>query len=243
MNFALALAFAVLFFNLPYCAFLVGEGRVGEKIPILCEGQEHVFVAFPNRSTAKLSLDIYFQTYLVPESAGPHSIQCGNETRVVKVMAREGEMRLPPLERPAFDLPLLAAALFASTLAIFIFLLGRASKETVFLKSVKGKIATIVLRPAEHMKNVKIEDPVCEGFGGKPLAFSFPSLPAHTSWKYEYEIDVGLPPAPAKLNAKCCGKEIFLESKLYIEGKEVVPKKKEASLPKAKQKRKLQRAA
>jgi len=218
------LLLAALCIGLACPAFIVGQGKVGESIPILCENQEYAFVSSPSGSSEKIQLDSDFQSSFVPRSAGPYTVQCGNETATLIVPPPEKEAALQGESAGQPDWLAFAAAAFA-LLAFSAACLLAARKlfggRVLFEKSVEGKSARLVLRSDFELENVEISDPVFMGFAGAPLRFSIPLLSAGAEWSWEYEIGIADSERalPAELSANDGKRKILLLSRLFIGGK------------------------
>ena len=77
---------ACLLLSLPASAlFLAGQTEPGGAISVLCEGQSHVFLSLPSGELRTLPLDSDFQAEFLPQDGGPHTFQCGNETKTIPV--------------------------------------------------------------------------------------------------------------------------------------------------------------
>lgn len=214
------LAVAVLF-SISNAAFFVGEGHVGEKIPILCENQESVFVSSPDGAQARHQLDSDFQSSFVPEAAGPYAVQCGNETRVVSVLPAQsagaaGSGEGATQQGGYLVLYVVVVLLLFAAAAAALIAKKMLFERTLFAKSVEGGTARLHLRAGRRMEGVSIEDPVSMGFCGEPLQLYIPVLPAGAEWTYEYEIENPGRTLPASLQAKMGGHRISLLSELWI---------------------------
>ncbi len=233
MRMAIAV-FVLLLFLLPiaYPEFLVGEGRVGGKIPILCENQESVYVSSPDGAQVRHQLDSDFQSSFVPEADGPYAVQCGNETKVVTALPAPGAddagagraSQGDSLVLYAVVVLLLAAAAAAAMIAKKIIF-----ERTLFAKSVEGNLARLHLRAGRRMEDVSIEDQVAMGFSGEALHLSIPLMMAGSEWSYEYEIENPDRALPASLQAKMGGGGISLLSELWIGRKNTAGNPKKAS--------------
>lgn len=217
--FLLVFVFAAI--ALANAEFLAGNGTVGGKISILCEGEKEVFVSQPDGGVARLSLDGDSQAEFSPKMAGPHAVQCGRETAVAYAVQDGGETGTLSYGADAFAtlslLILLAGFFIATFLAAKFFFFDRAE----FLKNVGNGKVRITLRTAKKMENLVVDDPVCIGYGGEGRRFAVGTLPAGKTWCCEYEIE-GWEPAralPASLSATQQGREISLLTGLFIEGK------------------------
>ncbi len=220
----LAVAFFILLAaSLAHPAFLVGEGRVGEKIPVLCERQEYFYVSAPAGAAVRKPLDSDFQSSFTPEVAGPHTVQCGNETKVVGVApaAVAGKAREEQGIVPSDSLVLAGVAALLLFFAAFSALLAKQMifGRTIFVKHVEGGRARLHVRAGKKMGRVEISDPVSMGYPGEALRFSIPLLLPGAEWSYEYEIDAQERALPAGLEADFGGKKISILSVLYIERK------------------------
>ncbi|MCX6772544.1 MAG: hypothetical protein NTV88_02120 [Candidatus Micrarchaeota archaeon] len=221
--------------------FLVGQGAVGDKIPILCEQQERVFVSSPNGQLQALSLDNNFQAEFAPTEAGPHTIQCGKETKVVSVVATQ--QHPPEAMRTTGDANVLILAVLSfSALALLAAVaVGRKFfTQTIFSKTVQAGRAHLYLKAGKKMAQIRIEDPVSFAHKGQVMKFSIPSLSAGKDWSWEYDIDAPEGALPASLVATEGGKKVSMLSRLLIEGMESEEGKKDstgaAKLPKIKRK-------
>jgi hypothetical protein len=216
------LVFALAAISLANAEFLVGNGTVGGKLSILCEGQQHVFVSQPDGEVAKLALDGYSQAEFSPKMAGPYAVQCGKETQVAYVSQEGDEADAMSAGGDIFatlSLLVLLAGFFAATLLAAKFLFF---DRTEFLKSVEGGVVKVEIRTAKKMENLVVEDPVCISYAGEEKRFEIGTLAAGRSWKCEYEIEgwEEEKALPANLSATSQGKKISLLSGLFIEGKE-----------------------
>ncbi|VVB99904.1 Uncharacterised protein [uncultured archaeon] len=235
------IAFFLLFVTLANPLFLVGSGNVGESIPVLCEGQESVFVSAPGGSAVQHSLDTSFQAEFTPEGAGPYTVQCGNETKTIFVKAEgNGADAAEKMEAGNSFLFLAGAATIVLFFAIGAYLLARKfiSGRTEFSKIVQGNSAVLHLRCGKKWSKIKISDPVSMGCG-RPLELEVGTLASGKEWKFEYEIDEPEKALPASLLAECKGEKIMLLSSLRIEGKNAAPHTREGRLQ---AKRKLPKA-
>lgn len=217
---------AVFFFFLlaapVHAVFLVGEGNSGEAVSVLCEQQEKIFVSSPDGSVRQLDLDSSYQAEFVPREPGPHTVQCGRETKTVEVAsAQQGSDAMMEEERKDALAVLAASALFLAVLLSAALLLAKDHfSRTVFSKAVGGGRARLFLQPAKRLERIEIEDPVSFSYGRQPLRFSIPSLDAGREWSWEYDIKHPEKALPATLEALQNGKGIAMLSKLSIEGEE-----------------------
>ena len=227
-----------------YSLFLVGQGKVGDSIPILCEQQEKVFVSSPDGSTQTLGLDMNFQADFTPQQDGPYTVQCGRSTKTVQM---EPAAQYPAAtEQPAPNAALILGAsviLAALLLSAVLFAARIIFSQTIFEKSVQGNRAKLRLLTGKKLEKIEIEDPVSFSYSGKMMRFSIPSLSAGREWSWEYDISLPEKALPASLVALERGKKISLLSRLLIEGKEGgVPKASGTGAASPKLKRALPKA-
>ena len=201
--------------------FLVGSGKAGQAVPILCEGQAAAFVSMPEGRTERLQLDSSFQAEFTPALGGPYAVQCGNETKIVSV---EQSAQAADIEQGAGDA---ASAFLLASILLFIALMAIASfymartylyGATRFCKRVEGNTARLSLVAGPAMERVEISDPVCIGRRGKELRFSIPALPAGCEWRHEYCIASPERALPAGLAAIVSGKKVSMLSEISIVG-------------------------
>ena len=178
---------------------------------MLCEGQSHVFLSLPSGELRTLPLDSDFQAEFLPQDGGPHTFQCGNETKTIPV---------PPHARADSGAYSNGENLFivAGMAAAFIAALFSAAKFfirpcTSFSKSESNGRMKLCLRAGENLQDVRITDPQ-GGEGGLPLELSIPYLPAGKEWVWERECSPGEPQLPARLSAKYPKGEISLISQV-----------------------------
>lgn len=231
--------------SLANAAFLVSEGNVGEKISILCENQESVYVSPPSGAQVRYDLDSDFQAFFVPDAPGPYAVQCGNETKIITVLAAAsadgaGEGAAQQRDYLVLYAVVVLFAVFAAAAALIAKVM--IFERTLFAKSVENGMARLHLRAGKRMEDVSIDDPVSMGFAGKAVQLSIPLLLAGAEWSYEYEIGQPERALPASLKARMNGQEISILSELYIgrEKKEVTNKTAEGSFA---AKRKLPKAS
>ncbi|MCX8175449.1 MAG: hypothetical protein N3E51_04560 [Candidatus Micrarchaeota archaeon] len=235
---ALALSLLLLAAS-AYALFLVGKAQVGKETPVLCEGQDEIFVSSP-AGTERIPLDGADQASFVPQVSAPYTVQCGNET--VVVLASEAEEKSWQETAGGKDWLLAGALLF-----LFVFLLALAAAiywkllvcRFVFQKRVGMGRATLALRCPERMESVVISDPVAFGFLGRPIRIEMPRLDACKTWEFSYETAACPKRAlPARLEARLGnGKKFSALSEIFIE-EEGVGERRASRLPK----RKLARA-
>jgi len=197
----------LLFLLVPaHALFLAGQSEQGGAVFVLCEGQRFAFLSPPSGELRALPLDSDSQASFAPASSGPHTIQCGNETKTISVSlpASAGQGAYPGGD--SFFLAAGAAAVFlaALLLAARIFL----KPCTTFTKSASGNRVSLSLRAGRDLRGIRISDPQ-GGEGGSPIALSIPHLPAGASWGWEYEMDSGGPLIAARMEAKCADGAIF----------------------------------
>ncbi len=225
-----------------HAAFLAGEGKIGQPVAVLCEGQGEIYVSQPDGKQQKLLLDGNSQAKFIPGLPGPYAVQCGNETLVVQVAqvpaanaqylaVEQGEPLLLAGLAVLLVLFLLAAALLAWKLVCC---------GTEFSKEVENCRAGLHLRAGGRLEKIAIADPVAIGFPGKEMRFEIPALGAGKEWRFEYEIADGETALPASLSAREGGKTISLLSTLFIAGN--IQAQKEEAGGKSKEKKMLPKA-
>ncbi len=217
-----AFALALLLFACASSAlFLVGSGKVGERVPILCEGQSAAFVSMPDGNTVPLQLDGSSQAEFTPMVPGPYAVQCGNGTKILNV---EQPAQAAKMEQGAGGAAsaFLLAAIFAliALMAIASFYIARAylSGATRFCKEVEGGTARLSIVAGKRMEGVEISDPVCIGRRREELRFSIPALAAGCEWRHDYEIASPERALPASLTAFVSGKKVSMLSEIFIGG-------------------------
>jgi hypothetical protein len=213
-KFQIFAAVLLLALSAPHALFLVGEGKVGQRTSVLCEGQENAFVSSPDGQTLVLPLDASFQASFSPQYAGPHSVQCGKEAKVVLVAGGVAEIQQ---ETAKSDWLILALVL------IFVCLLAVCAAFIVrefilfpkgFAKKVDGGKVELFIRSPQKLEHAVVDDPGL----GKPLEIG--TLQAGREWKWSYESAEGERHLPAELVAMAGGKKIRMLSELQLEGKE-----------------------
>ena len=189
--------------------FLTGQAEQGSVVSILCEGQSSVFLSLPTGELRELPLDSDFQAEFLPASSGPHTVQCGNETRTISVL-------LPAHADPGAYSSGENLALAAGAAIIFLAALCLAARLflkpcTIFSKSGCNGRVRLYLHAGEDLQGIKIFDPQ-GGEGGQPLELSIPHLPSGAEWIWEYDANPGWPLLSARLSAKGAKGEISLLS-------------------------------
>lgn len=220
MRFAFAVA---LFLLLPAAnaGFLVGNGTVGQKIFVLCEGNPEIFVSQPSGVTERMALGSDFQAFFVPGAQGPHAVQCGKETKTAYAFASAEteleESRGGDLLATLSLAVALGGFLLATLLAAKFLILDRSD----FRKIVGGGKVKLQLRMARRVGNAVVHDPVCAGFAGKEMVLNIGRLPAGKAWEFEYEADgwEERHALPASLSFEEKGRKMQMLSELFIEGK------------------------
>lgn len=224
------LAVAILL-SISNAAFFVGEGYVGDKIPILCENQDSVYVSSPDGTQARHQLDSDSQSSFVPGASGPYAVQCGNETKVATALpapVADGAGAIKVSEGDSLVLYAVVVVLLMAAAAAAMIAKKMIFERTLFAKSVEGNLARLHLRAGRKMESVSIDDPVSMGFSGQALHLSIPLMTAGAEWSYEYEIENPDRTLPASLQAKMGGGQISLLSELWIGKKNVGGNLKEA---------------
>ena len=228
------LAFCLLL-SLPANAlFLAGQAEQEGAISVLCEGQSSVFLSLPTGELHALPLDPDFQARFFPASSGPHTFQCGNETKTIIVSMRQ---RADSGAYSSGENLFLAAGAAIAFLAALL-LAAKASLKpcTAFSKSVSGGRVKLFLRAGEELRGIRIIDPQ-GGEGGKPLQLFIPRLPAGAAWDWEYDENPGEQLLAARLSAKSAKGGISLVSGAGGGGMQTAADMEKAG------KRKLKRAA
>ena len=217
----LAALLLALFAPCAFPAFLVGWGEEGGNISILCEGQQAVFVSSPGGGAERLALDGNFEAVFVPRESGPHTVQCGKETRAVNAAVRQEETVYADEEGSGLVFQLAFLALVFLFSAGFTYFLSKklVLSQPVFTKSVRGNCARIFLQAGGRMDRIEIDDPVSMGFAGGSARHEIPVLAEGARFEYEYEIEKPERALPASLEAICNGKRIRLLSDIRIDGK------------------------
>jgi len=206
---ALICVFLLLAFSPANALFLAGQTEQGGEISILCEGERQVFLSSPSGELRAISLDSDFQAKFSPQSFGPHTFQCGNETKTVAVL-------LPPQTDSEAYSSGENFFIVAGAAIVFLTMLLIAAKfflkpHTIFSKSVGNGRVRLFLRAGEDLQMIKISDPQ-GGEDGAPINLFIPHLPALASWNWEYECNNGEPLPAARLSAKCANGAISILS-------------------------------
>lgn len=208
--------------------FLAGQPQPGGEVSVLCEGQRQAFVSSPSGGSRALLLDPSGQASFYPEEGGPHTIQCGSQTRTITVALAPQTDSLPAGSEGGFFLPVLAIAIIIAAAALAALTHFR-KRKTEFSKQERDGRVELRVFAAEELRGIAISDPD----SGQELRI--PRLAAGAGWGWEYErAEDGLPLAPARLSAKTANGEIHL-----LSGKSASVKEKQGatrekrSLPKS----------
>ena len=222
------LLICLLLLAAPACAlFLAGSAQPGGEVSILCEGQRQAFVSSPSGGSRALLLDSGGQASFYPDEAGPHTIQCGNQTKTISVSLAAQPSSLPAGSEGSFFLPVLALAIIIAAAALAA--LSRFTRRrTEFSKQERDGRVELRVFAAEELRSIRISDPDAEH------ELRIPRLAAGAGWGWEYERAAdGMLLAPAHLSAKTAKGEIHLLSGRSAGVKEKRKVREKRQLPKS----------
>jgi hypothetical protein len=200
--------------------FLAAQGEEGGLF-VLCEGQREAYVSQPDGSLSLLPLNSSSQSEFQPSLGGPHTVQCGKETKTIEVSHAQSRQAAEGQGSQSAMLLAGALAAFAIFMSLSFLFLARhfASRRIEFTKHVSGASAVLSLKSGMALSGIEISDPVGMGHTGKPLSFRIGSLSPGQSWQHEYSLENPGQALPASLFAASKEGRVSLLSRLFIEGK------------------------
>ena len=209
----LPLLIALLFLcSAVFSEFLVGEN--GGRLLILCEGQTEVFVSPPSGGAQAVLLDENYQAEFAAPQSGPYSVQCGREVKTAMVGRAWEKAGLVEGEGIRLEIAVVALlgalALILAVRFLYFSLVGKVR----FTKSVSNGRAALEVYSGSALCDVEIEDGQLEG--GKLLV---PKIGAWKTWRFSYEAEGGA--CKAGLCAKCDGRRISEDARIFADGKEI----------------------